>query len=66
MNRKQFLKTSALAGASLLAVKPVLSAVGSEKKEKLRLGFIWVGARGQSHVEECAKRNDVEIVAFAD
>ena len=66
MNRKQFLKTSTLAGASLLAVKSVLSAVGSERKEKLRLGFIGVGARGQSHVEECAKRDDVEIVAFAD
>lgn len=35
-------------------------------KEKVRLGFIAVGFRGQNHIEEMLKRNDVEIVAFAD
>jgi hypothetical protein len=32
----------------------------------VRLGFIAVGLRGQTHLEEMLKRDDVEIVAMAD
>jgi predicted dehydrogenase len=36
------------------------------KKDKIRMGFIGVGLRGQNHLEECIKRNDIEVVAIAD
>ena len=35
-------------------------------RKNVRLGFIGVGFSGQNHINEMLKRNDVEIVAFAD
>ena len=37
-----------------------------EKKTKVRIGFIGVGLRGQTHLGEMLKRDDVEIIAMAD
>ena len=34
--------------------------------QKVRIGFIAAGFRGQTHIAEMLKRNDVEIVALAD
>ena len=38
----------------------------SEKKPKVRVALIGVGARGLSHLNLCLHRDDVEVVAFAD
>lgn len=64
MRRREFLTRTGMAGAAL-AVSPA-SFLQHPVKEKLRLGFIGMGERGQSQLQECCKRNDVEIVAFAD
>ena len=34
--------------------------------KKARLAFIGVGLRGQSHLENALRRNDVEIIAICD
>lgn len=38
----------------------------NEKKPKVRIGLIGVGARGLSHLSLCLHRDDVDVVAFAD
>jgi Oxidoreductase family, NAD-binding Rossmann fold len=65
--RRIFLKQSLIAG-SLLTLPGLgsLSAFAEEKRTKVRIGMIAVGLRGQSHLEEMLKRNDVEIIAMAD
>lgn len=62
--RRTFLKTTAAAtlGASLLPTFGFSSATD----EKLRLGFIGVGLRGQNHLELALSRKDVEVVAICD
>jgi predicted dehydrogenase len=63
--RRNFLKTSAMAGAGLT----ILSSdrlFAKDKDSKLRLGFIGVGLRGQSHLELALRRNDVDIIALCD
>jgi predicted dehydrogenase len=52
-----------MAGAAVTAAPSVLFPY---VKEKIRLGFIGLGARGQSQLDECCKRKDVEVIAFAD
>lgn len=66
--RRSFIKNATLAsfGALILPNSLFSYPVSIAKKGKVRLGFIAVGYRGQAHIEEMAKRNDVEIVAFAD
>jgi hypothetical protein len=65
--RKEFLKLAALAGSgALLTPHSLLAAPEASAAQKVRVGFIGVGLRGASHVEEVAKRADTEIVAFAD
>jgi predicted dehydrogenase len=66
MERRNFVKASALAGIGALIVPNSLFAGQLSEDKKVRLGFIAVGYRGQSHLEEMLKRTDVEIIAFAD
>ena len=64
-NRRNFIKQSVLAGAAL-SLPDKLKAFAEEKKTVVKVGFIAVGLRGQSHLEEMLKRDDVEVVAMAD
>ena len=64
-SRRNFLKTSAVAGMGLTLL-PSHIAFPREKETKVRLGFIGVGFRGQSHLELALKRTDIEIVALCD
>jgi hypothetical protein len=67
LNRRVFLKQSLLAGSMLtLPGIGMLKAFSEEKKTRVRIGMIAVGLRGQNHLEEMLKRNDVEIIAMAD
>jgi hypothetical protein len=66
MNRRNFVKTSAMATAGGLLAPSLLSARPTFVDKKVRIGMIAVGFRGQSHIEELLKRSDVELVAFAD
>jgi len=66
MDRRKFVKTSSILGMGALILPNSLFAQHRDKIKKVRLGFIAVGYRGQSHMEEMLKRKDVEIVALAD
>lgn len=61
-SRRNFIKTSAAAGAAF-AILPS-SALAAD--QKIKVGFIGVGLRGQSHVELAIMRNDIEVVAICD
>ena len=66
MDRRNFVKTSSVLGMGALILPNSLFAYDKMPKRKVRLGFIATGLRGQSHIAEMLKRDDVEIVAFAD
>ncbi len=61
--RRQFVKDSALAGLGMLSFPGLVKA---EQGAKIRIGLIAVGLRGQTHLSEMLKRDDVEVVAMAD
>lgn len=67
-SRRKFIKTSALAGiGTMLIPNTVLGSPFSFFSEKkVKIALIGVGMRGQSNLDILAKRNDVEVVAFAD
>lgn len=64
-SRRQFIKSSTLAGASL-AMLPAGMLLSKDKEPKVRLGFIGVGLRGQGHLGLALRRSDVEVVAICD
>ena len=64
-SRRSFLKSTALAGAGI-SILPSHLVLGADKEQKVRLGFIGVGLRGQNHLELALRRNDVEVVAICD
>ena len=66
MKRRDFVKTSATLGAGGLLLPHALGGAFGPVDKKVRLGLIAVGFRGQAHLDEMLKRNDVEIVAMAD
>ena len=68
VTRRNFLKTTSIAGFGALILPNSLFSYSSTFKtdKKVRLGFIAIGYRGQAHLEEMLKRDDVEVVALAD
>lgn len=66
INRRQFIKNTAIIGAGTVFMPSALQAMPFEMDKKVRLGFIATGFRGQSLLNEFAQRTDVEIIAFAD
>ncbi len=63
MIRRDFIKNTSLATAAF--------AIGTNRTaffagNKVRLGYIGVGARGMSHIGEAVLRDDVDIVAVCD
>lgn len=63
--RRTFLKNTALAGVGF-SILPAGIVLARQKDEKVKLGFIGVGLRGQNHLELALKRDDVEVVALCD
>lgn len=64
-SRRKFIRAAALASASV-TILPAHTVLGGSKDGKVRLGFIGVGFRGQSHLELALRRSDVEVVALCD
>jgi predicted dehydrogenase len=64
-SRRDFIKTSALVGAGLTILQSGMLHA-KDKDQKVRLGFIGVGMRGQNHLELALRRNDVDVVAICD
>ncbi len=65
-NRRKFVKQVAIAGAVAGAVSPSINLFAKNKSAKIRIGMIAVGLRGQTHLAEMLKRDDVEVIAMAD
>ena len=65
MNRRSFIEKSAVASFAALMLPNSLFA-NSLKSEKVKVGLIAVGFRGQVHLDELLKRKDVEVVAIAE
>ena len=63
MNRKDFVKNSSFAALAMCAP---LSFSSKNADEKVRIGMIGVGLRGQNHLELLLRRKDVDLVAICD
>lgn len=67
MKRKDFLATTGIAAAGLAMRSSDLLAANSKKPEdRVRMGIIGVGLRGQNHLDLLLRRNDVDLVAICD
>ena len=64
MNRKEFVRNTALATASLAIPKNHLFA--SPAEPKVRIALLGTGLRGQNHLDLLLRRNDVDLVAICD
>ncbi len=67
-NRRQFLKTSATAGAAALAV-PAIARSAAGANDRIRVGLLGLGGRMRAHVgclAQMADTDNVEIVAICD
>lgn len=65
MKRRKFIANSLLLGSSTAIFPNILTGIQEEQK-KVRLGFIGVGLRGQSHLEMAMYRSDVDVIAICD
>ena len=73
LNRRQFIQTSALGAAGLmlapgasLEAETAPSILKQPLNDRLRLGFIGVGLRGQDHLGLALDRSDCEVTAICD
>ncbi len=64
MKRRTFVQHSIMAATAFSILPPSRSTPAADKKA--RLAFIGVGLRGQSHLENALRRNDVDIAAICD
>lgn len=65
MNRRNFIKANGIAGLGAL-ILPSSIFSGTLFGEKVKIGMIGTGLRGQSHLSGLLKRDDVEVTAIAD
>lgn len=65
MNRKDFIKNTALTAASI-AVFPNNNMHAFATDPKVKIAVIGVGLRGQDHVDLLLRRDDVDLVAICD
>lgn len=64
MNRRDFMKTTMIAGAAMTGSRT--RAFALPPGERLTVGFIGCGARAHQHIEDIVGMNGVEIVAVCD
>ncbi len=67
-NRREFLKSSAVAGASLLAV-PAVARSAQSANDRIRIGLVGLGGRMRFHIASLgamAREGNVEIAAICD
>jgi len=66
MNRKEFIKNTALAGVSISLFPSTNIFAESNDAPKVRLAIIGVGERGKNHLDLLLRRDDVDLVAICD
>ncbi|MEQ8364272.1 MAG: Gfo/Idh/MocA family oxidoreductase [Cyclobacteriaceae bacterium] len=64
-SRRDFIKATSLTGIGL-TILPSGVLFSKQQEEKVRIGLIGVGLRGQNHLDLLLRRNDVEVVAICD
>lgn len=64
MKRRDFIRTGAITAAGLTVLPS--GSLFARAHDKVRLGYIGVGARGLNHIREGLLRDDTEIVAICD
>jgi len=64
--RRQFIQQTSAASLALGASLTSLKSFASASVNKVRIGIIGVGMRGQNHLEMMLNRADVEVIAMAD
>lgn len=64
--RRSFIKNTVAAGVGISLLSSSAKVFANEKKPKVRIGLIGVGARGINHLGLCLRRQDVDVVAIAD
>lgn len=65
MNRRNFIRTNSIVGLGAL-ILPTSVFSGTLFNSKVKIGLIATGFRGQVHLNELLRRNDVEVTAIAD
>ena len=64
MKRRHFVKNVSLTAAGLSVLPSSYAFTKADKK--VRLGIIGVGLRGQNHLENMLRRNDVQSGSICD
>ncbi|HMG69329.1 MAG TPA: Gfo/Idh/MocA family oxidoreductase [Chitinophagaceae bacterium] len=64
MNRKEFIRTTAMATAAMTI--PGISSIAGNTDAKVRVALLGTGLRGQNHLELLLRKNDVDLVAICD
>ncbi|WP_027136579.1 Gfo/Idh/MocA family protein [Gaetbulibacter saemankumensis] len=64
--RRNFIKTSLIAGAGMTIMPSYSFGKSAVFKEKLRIGLIGVGLRGTNHLYNLLHRDDVIVTAICD
>jgi hypothetical protein len=66
MNRKNFIRSTALAGASFSLFPSTNIFAEGKDTPKVKLAIIGVGSRGRGHLDMLLRRDDVDLVAICD
>ena len=64
MERRTFVKNTALATAGFSFIPSIRLRANEDKK--IRIASIGVGLRGQNHLDNLLRRNDVDVIAICD
>ena len=65
-NRRQFLKTAALAGAAPFLLPGSIWAADTAPNSRINLGFIGIGKQGNGLLHAMLPRSDVRVLAVSD
>lgn len=66
LHRRKFIQQTSLLTLGTLATNAVFASKTNEEIKKIKIGLIGVGFRGQVHLSEFLKREDVTVIAIAD
>ncbi|MFM9021243.1 MAG: Gfo/Idh/MocA family protein [Sediminibacterium sp.] len=66
MNRRKFIRQTSMASIAGAYSLSGIRAYAATQKDRVRIGIIGTGMRGQNHIEMMLERTDVDIVALAD
>ena len=66
LHRRKFIQQTSLLTLGTLATSAVFASKTNEEIKKIKIGLIGVGFRGQVHLSELLKREDVTVTAIAD